>query len=366
MHTSISIARSAHTPRTGPGWGVRAAATLAVACSLLGACHRAPPAAADASAQKPKAASAAKSTDAAPAGTPQSAPEGATEGAKEEAKEGVTLTPEQIEKLGLVTEPALAIEYSEHASGYGVVISHDTIAQAVAELATARATAQLSRSALKRTRQLSGTPGAMSADAEETAAQKAAVDEAALTLTTERLSSTLGMNPPWGNRDQDPALQDLARGKIKLLRATFPLGSLSGTPRSLRATRLGVIQPDLGWKPNVVWDAPADVNIPGRSYFALLKGADVGEGERLTVWAPVGESVSGVLISTAAAVMSEGKYWCYLQKKRGTFVRVEIDATKPTANGYFVSEGIKAGDQIVVTSVGQLLAKELGGGAEPD
>ncbi len=44
----------------------------------------------------------------------------------------------------------------------------------------------------------------------------------------------------------------------------------------------------------MVWDAPADSNIPGRSYFALLKGADAGEGERLTVWAPVGESLSGV------------------------------------------------------------------------
>ena len=47
-------------------------------------------------------------------------------------------------------------------------------------------------------------------------------------------------------------------------------------------------------------------------------------------------------------------------------MRVEIDATKPTANGYFVSEGISAGDRIVVSAAGQLLAKELGGGAEPD
>ncbi len=106
--------------------------------------------------------------------------------------------------------------------------AHDTIAQAVAELATARATEQQSRSALKRAQQLSGTPGAVSADVEEAAAQKAAVDAAAMTLTTERLTSTLGMNPPWQNRDQDPTLQDLARGKIKLLRATFPLGALSG------------------------------------------------------------------------------------------------------------------------------------------
>lgn len=359
MLTPTSTARAVRTAWTGLGWGRRGAAVLAVVCSLLGACHRAPPAGADASTPEPKPASGPKSTETARAGARESAAEG--------AKEGVTLTPEQIEKLGLVTEVVRATEYSEHASGYGVVISHETIAQAVAELATARATELLSHSALRRARELSGTPGAVSADVEEIAAQKAAIDAAALTLTTERLSSTLGMNPPWQNRDQDATLQELARGKIKLLRATLPLGSLSGgTPRSLRAARLGITQPDLGWKLNVVWDAPADASIPGRSYFALLKGTDVGEGERLAVWAPVGQPASGVVIPTAAAVMSDGKYWCYLQKKPGTFERVEIGVTKPTANGYFVSEGVRAGDQIVVTSVGQLLAKELGGGAEPD
>jgi hypothetical protein len=331
---------------------------IVAVCSLLSACHRAPPAGADAAGSETKPASGSKSTDAAPA---------APAGAPGSAAEGVSLTPAQIEKLGLVTQAAQPTAYSQHASGYGVVVSHDTIAQAVAELTSARATGQQSRSALKRAQQLSGTPGAVSADVEEAAAQKAAVDAAAMTLTIERLTSTLGMNPPWQNRDRDPTLQDLASGRIKLLRATFPLGALGGgTPRSLRAARLGVTQPDLGWKLNVVWDAPADSNIPGRSYFALLKGADAGEGERLTVWAPIGEMLSGVVIPAAAVVMSEGRYWCYLQMKPGAFVRVEIDATKPTADGYFVSAGIGAGDQIVVTAAGQLLAKELGAGAEAD
>jgi hypothetical protein len=320
--------------------GRPSAAAIAVVCCLLGACHRAPPTAADAA---------------------------AAAGAAESAAEGVILTPEQIGKLGLVTQLAQPTQYSQHASGYGVVVSHDTIAQVQAELRTARATEQLSRSALKRAQQLSGTPGAVSADVEEAAAQKAAIDAAAMTLSAERSTSTLGMNPPWQNRDRDATLEELAKGKIKLLRATFPLGALSGgTPRSLRAARLGVTEADSGWKLNVVWDAPADSNIPGRSYFALLKGADVGEGERLTVWAPVGGTLSGIVIPAAAVVMSEGKYWCYMEKKPGTFVRIAIDATQPTTNGYFVSEGISGGDRIVVTAAGQLLAKELGAGAQPD
>jgi hypothetical protein len=279
----------------------------------------------------------------------------------------VTLTPGQIEKLGIVAQPAQSIQYAEQAAGYGVVLSHDTIAQAAADLVTAQATERLSRSALARAKKLTGTPGAVSADVEETAAQKAEIDAAALTATNQKLSSILGMKPPWRNGDRDGTLQALASGRIKLVRVTFPLGAIAdGTPASLRATHIGVSKPGAGWKMTAVWDAPADASVPGRSFFALLKSSDAREGERLQVWASIGESVSGVVIPASAAVMSDGKYWCYVQKKPGTFVRTEIDISKPVAEGYFVSDGVEAGNEVVTTSVGQLLAKESGSAAKPD
>ena len=111
------------------------------------------------------------------------------------------MTPEQIEKLGVVTQAAQPIEYREETAGYGVVVAargHRT--GGGRDLTTAQATERQSRSALARAKRLSGTPGAVSADVEETAARQAAVDAAALTLAMQRLSSTLGMNPPWKNR----------------------------------------------------------------------------------------------------------------------------------------------------------------------
>jgi len=224
----------------------------------------------------------------------------------------------------------------------------------------------------------------VSADVEEAAVQKAAEDTAALTLTKQRLSATLGMSPPWKADEYSPILQELAGGRIKLLHVTFPLGTLSGgIPASLRAAHIGgtdradkggkaggagdkAAKTDMGWKMNVVWNAPADATVPGRSFFALLKGSDAGEGERLLVWAPIGESVSGVVIPAAAAVLSDGKYWCYVERKPGTYVRTEIDIGLPTADGYFVTDGVVAGDKIVVTAAGQLLAKESNSGAESD
>ena len=176
-------------------WMRRGFGTLLLGCLLQCACHNAAAPAADA-----KPAAGAK---------PQAAAKPDAD-AKESASEGVSLTPDQVEKLGVVTQAAAATDYSEEAAGFGVVVNHETIAQAAAELATAQATERLSRSALARAKKLSGTPGAVSADVEETAAQKAEVDAAALTLTTRRLSSMLGMNPPWKNGDRGAMLQELA------------------------------------------------------------------------------------------------------------------------------------------------------------
>jgi hypothetical protein len=183
----------------------------------------------------------------------------------------------------------------------------------------------------------------------------------------QRMSSTLGLNPPWKAGENNATLQDLSAGRIKLVRVTFPLGALpGGIPANLRAAHIGGSKPDKSWKMNKVWDAPADASVPGRSFFALLKGSDAGEGERLLVWAPIGDSVAGVVIPEAAAVMSDGKYWCYIEKKPGNFVKAEIDTARPVPEGYFVTEGVAVGDKVVTTAAGQLLARESNSGAEPE
>jgi hypothetical protein len=331
---------------------------IAAGCLLLGACHgRSEPGDAASAATQSPAASGARAPRAG-----NTAPNAA-----EASAQGVTLSPDQIDKLGLVTQPAQAVEYEEEAAGYGVVQSHGDIAQGAAELISAQATERQSRAALVRAQKLAGTPGAVSAEVEQAAVQKAAVDAAALTLTNERLSATLGMNPPWKSVRGSSTLRELASGRIKLLRATFPLGAFhGGAPTSLRAARIGATAPATGWKLHTIWDAPADASMPGRSFFALLEGSDMGEGERLRVWAPTAKPVTGVLIPSAAAVMSDGRYWCYIERRPGTFVRVEIDTARLMADGYFVTEGVTVGDKVAATAVGQLLATEVGAAAGAD
>jgi hypothetical protein len=281
--------------------------------------------------------------------------------------EGVALKPEEIEKTGIVTAPATATTHAPESSGYAVVITREAIAQAVADLTSAAAVARQSRSALARSRQLAGTPGAIPIETQEAAERQAAVDQASLVLAERRLSATYGRGAPWKDNYSSPLLSSLAGGESKLARVTFPLGALGpATPAKLRFAHLGETPGSKSFESSGVWSAPADASIPGRSFFAVLQGGDASDGERLLARAPVGAAEAGVLVPFSAAVISAGKYWCYVEQKPGLFVRTEIDTSTPTDEGYFVKEGIAPGAKIVTTSAGELLARETNPGTAAD
>lgn len=319
----------------------RAMLLVAVCCvsaALLGGCHK--------SAQNAEQAAPLAAADDQPAGEASAA--------------GIELKADEIERMGIVTTAAKPIMHIPQASGFGTVIAHETIAQAVADLATAAAIERQSRSALARAQKLAGTPGAMPVESLETAERQAQVDQAGLLLAQRRLSTALGQNPPWKDQAASPQLAALAAGSAKLVRVTFPLGTLgTSIPATLRLTRINATPGAKSWESRSVWSAPADSSIPGRSFFALLKADEVGEGERLLAWAPVGTAESGVEIPAAAAVINGGKYWFYVEEKPSEFVRTELDTSMPTAAGYFVKSGVSAGDRIVTSAAGQLLAREL-------
>jgi hypothetical protein len=319
---------------TGSLWVVGICLSLA----FLAGCHKAP---ADANAP---AASEAKAEPAA---------------VEKDAGEGVSLNADEIGNLGIITVEAKAVVHTPDVAGYAVVVPHEVLAQSVSELVTAAASERQSSAALARIQHLAGTAGALGADAEESAVRQNAVDRAALLLARQKSSTTFGQNPPWKDDFNSATLNALASGEIKLVRVTFPLGSLGDkTPATLRLGRINEAGTGKSWKSTTLWGAPADTNVPGRSFFALLRAADAGEGERLLAWAPVGEPESGVHIPVTAVIVSGGKYWCYVEKRPGHFVRIELDTSMSTSDGYFVKDGVVPGDKVVTAAAGLLLARE--------
>jgi hypothetical protein len=331
-----------------PKYSASVAATLGAAALLaMAGCHKAVesgPAAAAATAQEKE--------------EPESA---------ESSGLRVTLKQDEIEKLGIATEQVKVAKRAPLVSGFGSVLPHEAIAQAVAELVSAIAVEKQSRSALARSRLLAGTSGALPAETQETAERQATVDQAALQLAQQRLSTVVGQNPPWKNGEGAAELALLAAGRTVLVRVTFPLGTLTGaTPAVLQLSRVSAGPGDKRWESHRVWRAAADAGIPGSSFFTLAKGSEVAEGERLLAWTGVGDAEDGVEVPGAAAVINGGKYWCFVQQEGGTFVRTELDTAVPTADGYFVREGIAAGDKVVTRAAGQLLAYQLNPAKDAD
>jgi len=302
-----------------------------------------------------------------------------------DAPKPVVLTAEERQKLGIVTAPAQAMTFDGSSVAFGIVLSHESIAQAVADLETAAGAAHLSEIALTRAQKLATGPGALGVDTLENLQKQRAADQAALSLARRKLTVVVGVRFPWQGATGDSKVLDaLASGEAKLVRATFPAGVFVGAaPKTLRlvaleelnsgsvaATRAG----DTGAGNNSltatpVWDAPQDPNLPGRSFFALLRKPDIAEGARFQMLpgAPA-SGVTGVVIPATALVIASGQYWCYLEKKADTFARVPVVIDKPLGAGYFVSDGVglSEGDKVVTAAAGLLLAREMNAASGPE
>jgi len=281
----------------------------------------------------------------------------------------VVLSADEVAKLGITTAAAQPVMYTPGAQGYGLIVSHDVIAQVAADLQTASAAARQSQEALARGKRLASGPGALGTDAVESATRQVAADQAALELAHRKLTATLGQEFPRQRGGAEGLLDELANGTVKLARVTFPPGVLAGArPKSLRVTMLDASPGATSWTTSELWDAPQDPALPGRSFFALLNAPEAAEGARLQVLAVAASGgVAGVLIPSSAVVVSSGQAWCYLRKKAGTFARTPIDTTRPLADGYFATAGVSPGDQVVTSAAGLLLARQTNPSTEaPD
>jgi hypothetical protein len=281
--------------------------------------------------------------------------------ADKQAASGVTLSADQAQGLGIQTIAAQPAQYRAEASGYGTVVSLDTIAQADSDLMAARAVAVQSRAAARRDVYLfRDQGGAISREAMEAAVAKADSDEAQLTLAQRKAQAAFGLNPPWDSSGRRARIMaDLSSGRLVLVRVTFPLGALAGgLPQSLTLARLGGSQRWTGSQP---WRAPADPAFPGRGIFVLVAGSDLAQNDHVTAYVPAGTPQAGVKVPSAAIVYGEGESWAYVRKSDDNFQRVRLDTSRVLEGGYFLPEGagIAPGDPIVTSGAGLLLAREL-------
>ncbi len=156
----------------------------------------------------------------------------------------------------------------------------------------------------------------------------------------------------------------LVVGQMALVRLDVPAGE------PLKAAPAGVhlISPsDTGAVIPAQLLGPAggtDAQLQGQGFLLLVpaEAARLTPGTLITGFLRLpGEVEHGVTVPRSAIVRHEGEAFIYLATKEGEFTRKEIELEHATPGGWFVHEGLKAGEKIVVTGAQQLLSEESKG-----
>lgn len=146
-----------------------------------------------------------------------------------------------------------------------------------------------------------------------------------------------------------------------LARASLPAGGLA--PAAAQAATARILP--LGREPLVLKGERAGTAEPQLLGDAVHYAVDAAEarlrpGMAFTAYLPLpGESAKGVVLPRGAILRLEGERWVWIQTADNQFTRREVEHARPVDAGWFVSEGFKPGEKIVVAGAALLLSEEL-------
>jgi hypothetical protein len=100
----------------------------------------------------------------------------------------------------------------------------------------------------------------------------------------------------------------------------------------------------------------------GESYYFQTGDKNIITGMNVTAWIPEQNvQMTGVIIPKSALIWYMDQAFVYLKTAEETFSRRALDHYSATADGYFIPDAIKPGEQIVTKGAQMLLSEELRG-----
>ena len=221
---------------------------------------------------------------------------------------------------------------------------------------------QTAEAALKRDELLMVSQHAATARALQTAEANAQRDQLQAAAVRGRLLLATGKSVVERD-DLTDFIQTLVNGAAALLRLDVPAGqALPGgvTGARILATKVGAAPTDaeyLGATANV------DALTQGTGFLFFVNGAsDLAPGSALTGWLKfAGGPIEGVVIPRDAVVRFNGLGWAYVKTSKDDFTRREVGLNHPVADGWFVTSGFSAKDEVVMVGAQQLLSEESKG-----
>ncbi len=164
----------------------------------------------------------------------------------------------------------------------------------------------------------------------------------------------------WLIGEQVPALTRLVDGDEVMLLVVLPRGEtlpVSGSSAWVSTLQDGAEQRVAQFVSSAPYTDPL---AQGESYFYRTDAHGLRAGMRAEAHVVTSAaSTSGVLIPDSAVVWALGEAWAYLALDDSHFARIGVATDIELADGWFVAEGLAAGERIVVIGAQTLYAEEF-------
>ena len=271
----------------------------------------------------------------------------------------LSLTADIQEKLGLKTATLTAAQWQPEIKTYGRVLDPAVLAAALADLATARAAADVSAKEWQRQKTLAAQNNA-SVRALETAQAAALNDEQALASALAKFK----MN--WGGKLAENGgviLSQITANQTALVRLDLPAGKfLSVSPDSARLV-LAMAETNAAAADFFDTMAGVDPQTQAQSFFFLVKNGTLPANAAVTGFIrTAGVTADGAVVPADAVLRYEGLNWIYAQTGTNDFTRVPISLDRAVRGGWFV-ETIPATNRVIISGAQAALSAELSSGS---
>ncbi|HYA20010.1 MAG TPA: metal transporter [Burkholderiales bacterium] len=272
---------------------------------------------------------------------------------------------------GVSSEELRAANYQPEAVAYGTVLDLQSLTELRTRFNAALAEAEIAHSAMNVSEQEYERVKALYQDNQNTslkALQKAEQaflsDKARFEAATSAIQDIKGsarqqfgdVLAGWALAGGSAEFQKFLKREEIIIRVTLSPGLRIAAPSRVQV----VANNNPPVVANLVSASPqSDPAILGTAYF-YRAAAVLAAGTRVTAYFPTsGQLMKGVFIPGNAVVWFAGQAWSYVQLDPERFERRSVSEDYAHGGGFFVTQGFKPGDRVVVKGVQLLLSEEL-------
>jgi hypothetical protein len=271
---------------------------------------------------------------------------------------GVQLSVTAQRELGITTQRLTRAQRAAEIDAFAKVLDPEPLVQLDSDLATAEAAAVASKAEAARAKELHSSVGGVAAKDMEAAVAQARSDALKVAMLRSRLGLEWGPGVAgMGVEARGRLVRGLAAGRIALVHVDTHNNEGQPGARFVKvdvgdgSVRGIVLGPARAAEPRLQ-SSGLIVEVAGPSAILL----SVGLTQSAHIEAKTTQA--GVIAPRVAIVRFRGTDWVYVRTGPTAFERRALQNPVPEADGFFVAEGLSAGDEVVIRGAEALFTAE--------